>query len=469
MMKTKRTIRSFSVVLALVMLISAPASADEVSNLGNWINLLDYDTANSSGSNTVSLSSGTTEVVYTYPSLITPGYIDAVVWCDHSFTVKNNGSQDLTVLYIGNNLYRVYGACPSGYSLSRFRLIVTVSSASTFEVKSFRICIVQGASHVAEKGTMRVTGGNLSSTYLATQSSTTSALKCTFPHGSSYSSDMYFAAQIYLNDWRKYDYLDFYLYLYVDALESVTCMMGDAMVPLAVQYIDSVDSGNASISVVARVDLTGLARSSSSTPILTIRALVDNTSTSSIFDGHYIVLQSVSGYVCPEGLDVTVSWIQKLIEKLGYWFSLVQGRIDIIGSQLVENLNTITNSIKTEVKNITDRLDTLINGNGEESELIEGAENISDQVSDIGSYEQEQQEVLDQALPEITQAVSVSSFSASLAFVQRYLNLGWLALGDFTIIYTLPIFIGLFFFICGRLPGATRALYRPPKQKGGSS
>lgn len=147
------------------------------------------------------------------------------------------------------------------------------------EYKSFRICIVQGASHVAEKGTMRVTGGNLSSTYLATQSSTTSALKCTFPHGSSYSSDMYFAAQIYLNDWRKYDYLDFYLYLYVDALESITCMMGDAMVPLAVQYIDSVDSGNASISVVARVDLTGLARSSSSTPILTIRALVDNSFT----------------------------------------------------------------------------------------------------------------------------------------------------------------------------------------------
>lgn len=418
----KRYIRLVALCMALVCLISAPASAAESTNVDNWVNLLDYGTANDSGSNSVSLPSGTTEVRYYFPSLLTPGYIDALVWCDHSFTAKNNGSQALTVLSIGNNLYRIYGSCPTGYTLGVLRLIITVSSDSTFEVKSLRVCTVQGSSHFAEKGTLRVTGGNLSSTYSATQSSTTSTVKCTFPHGSSYSQNMFFTAQVYLNDWRKYDYLDFYLYLYVDALESITCMMGNVVVPLSVQYIDSSESSYTSIAVVARVDLTGLDRSSSSTPILTIRGSPDNTSTVSTFEGHYITLQSVSGYVCPEVVDASVSWIQKLIDKLGGWFALLQSRVDIIGSQLVVNLNTITNSIKTEVKNITDRLDSLIHPDSTDSDdfsdsMASQATEMEEANDTLDSVTKPPVDDLDPSVDDIVPAEDVANFTSVFAAI----------------------------------------------------
>lgn len=147
----KRFIRLVALCMALVCLISAPASADEVSNLGNWINMLDYDTANSSGTNTLSLSSGTTKVVYMLPSEMMLGYLDAVIWSNYSFTAANNAGSDLTVLYIGNNLYRVYGSCPN-YSIAGFRISITVSQDTVVSFKSLRVCTVWGSSHVVEKG-----------------------------------------------------------------------------------------------------------------------------------------------------------------------------------------------------------------------------------------------------------------------------------------------------------------------------
>lgn len=414
----KRYIRLVALCMALLSLITAPASAAESTNLDGWLNLLDYDTANSSGSNTVSCPSGTTSILYMLPAEMWLGFIDAVIFSNHSFTATNGAGTALTVSYIGNNLYRVYGSCPN-YTIAGLSLKITVTSATVVEVKSLRVCTVYGSSHFAEKGTLRVTGGGLSSTYSATQSSSTTSLKCSFPVG--LEENQYFNANIYLTGWRNYDYLDFYFFVRARSIESIVCKMGDVFIPVDIQFYSvGIESGVFS-QIVARVDLRGLDRSSSSTPVLFVEGVASCAQTDSSY-GSYIRLDTVSGYVCPEAVDPTVSWIQKLTDKLTGWFSDLQSRVDIIGSQLVVNLNTITNSIKTEVKNITDRLDSLIHPDSTDSDdfsdsMASQATEMDEANDTLDSVTKPPVDDLDPSVDDIVPAEDVAKFTSVFAAI----------------------------------------------------
>lgn len=59
------------------------------------------------------------------------------------------------------------------------------------------------------------------------------------------------------------------------------------------------------------------------------------------------------------------------------------------------------------------------------------------------------------ALPDVSGAFT--AFGASLLFIKRYIDPTASALGDVIIIFTLPIFVGILFFILNRVAGATRA------------
>lgn len=447
---------------------------------------MDYGTANDSGSNLVSLPAGTTCVRYYTPSEMWLGYIDAIVAANHPFSCTNNAGDPLTVVRITapggqvTNFYRIYGSCPN-YVLSAVRFNFTVSAETIIEFKTLRVCSLYGATHFSLVAKLNLQYGGQSQTDVMPdiRKAVTLSFDSLTEEGSAIPDPFY--GYIYLVGWQKFDFVDVFFSISGADTTGIAAFIKDIALPMELYYVDSSGSVvypsseystfegvehssdntsdvefNGIISssesyyvhseskmIVARVDLRGLDRSMNFTPVIAFRGYRGTGAIS-------VSVTDYSGYICAELPNGDLIWYQKIYKSV------------------VDGFSDLKSFLASRFTAITERLDVLINGNGEESELIEGAADISDQVSDIGSYEQSQQEILDQALPEITEAVSVSSFSASLAFVQRYLNLGWLALGDFTIIYTLPIFIGFFFFICGRLPGATRALYRPPKQKGGS-
>lgn len=99
-------------------------------------------------------------------------------------------------------------------------------------------------------------------------------------------------------------------------------------------------------------------------------------------------------------------------------------------------------------------------------DLEDGSQQIQDGVADIGKFEEDQQAILDNNFDTIQSAVSITGFAASLAFVQKYTNMIFGGLGDVIIIFSMPLFLGLFFYICSRVPGATR--WRPREPKGDS-
>ena len=108
---------------------------------------------------------------------------------------------------------------------------------------------------------------------------------------------------------------------------------------------------------------------------------------------------------------------------------------------------------------------------GQESidDLDQGSASISQGTSDIGSFEQSQQSVLDNNFATIQNAVTFTNFAAALVFVQRYANMTFDGISKYAIIFTLPLFLGLFFYLCSRIPGITRWKTPPPRSKGGGS
>ena len=477
------------------MLCSFPVSADDYADSTSF-NVLEYSFPDGGTTSIDSASPSVFELPFDPYSI---KYIDMLVYCPSAPTFTLNGST-LTSSYLGNWIYRVYGRL-SAYVGSSFSL--EWSGPAYVEYYSVRISTVQSYNFV-ETGTMEVSGGGLESNFNQTMSSSTSSITCSYPKG--LESNWYSTVKFYSTDWRLYDYVDFYFHIFSTEINSIDCFVNNRSIPFEVTEIYD-DSDFTSVYCSVRMDLRNIDRSSYYTPIVSISLLPSNTSANST---SYVTLLAATGSIVTDPPDPNMLYFGSLEKHLSVLFASMAQRQDAyhsdledwqqaheqfltdkiasvnnlltgISSAIVSMSNTLKVSIDTAGINVVDKLtsfqssmdswfsivsgklDQLIGGTSEGDELSQGADDLEDQISDIHDYEQSQQEILDNSLPEIQQAVTFTRFTAALAFVQRYINLGWSGIGDLSIIYTLPIFIGLFFFICGRLPGATRWNYRPPK------
>lgn len=149
--------------------------------------------------------------------------------------------------------------------------------------------------------------------------------------------------------------------------------------------------------------------------------------------------------------------------------SSIISKINDFYSNLYSRLTELFLYVDSWIEIQTDAIVSAIVGDPSDSEdLDDGADRIKDDIDDIGQFEQNQQAVLDKNFDTIQDSVSIAGFAAALAFVQSYTNLIFVGVGDYIIVFLLPLFLGLFFYICSRVPGATRWRSRPPKDGGGS-
>lgn len=484
----KKSIRSVALILALVMAWSFPASADDYADPTTF-NVLEYSFPDGGTTSIDSSSPSVFELPFDPYSI---KYIDMLVYCPSAPTFTLNG-EALTSSYLGNWIYRVYGR-PAAYVGSSFSL--DWSGPAYVEYYSVRISTVQSYNFV-ETGTMEVSGGGLESNYNQTMSSSTSAITCTYPSG--LENDWYSTVKFYSTDWRLYDYVDFYFHIFSSEINSIDCFVNNRSIPFEVTEIYA-DSDFTSVYCSVRMDLRNVDRSSYYTPIVSISLLPFNTSANST---SYVRLLAVTGSIVTDPPDPNMlyfsslekhlsvlfasmaqrqdayhadqtEWYQEHTQVLNTLFESVNSRLTGISSGIQSLISTVNvgfgtlwnnldvklsafqSSMESWFSTVSGKLDQLIGGTTDGDELSQGADDLEDQISDIHDYEQSQQEILDNSLPEIQQAVTFTRFTAALAFVQRYINLGWSGIGDLSIIYTLPIFIGLFFFICGRVSGRTR-------------
>lgn len=99
---------------------------------------------------------------------------------------------------------------------------------------------------------------------------------------------------------------------------------------------------------------------------------------------------------------------------------------------------------------------------GNSGALTDKSDEISDGLGDIHDFEQSQKDVLDNNMDTIMVQVDFVNLIPALAFVGNYINLAWVSMLPVQLIFTVPLFLGLFFFLCSRIPGATRWKPRRP-------
>lgn len=98
-------------------------------------------------------------------------------------------------------------------------------------------------------------------------------------------------------------------------------------------------------------------------------------------------------------------------------------------------------------------------------DLGDSSNSISSNTDQIHGFEQSQQAVLDNNFAQIQTAVTFTNFAAALVFVQKYANMTFSGISGYAIVFTLPLFLGLFFYLCSRIPGITRWKTPPPRSK----
>ena len=126
-------------------------------------------------------------------------------------------------------------------------------------------------------------------------------------------------------------------------------------------------------------------------------------------------------------------------------------------------INSQTNQIKDGMDDLNDNLDdvndnlgTLI-GTGDEGDALESAsDSFSDINDEVFAFEESVQSTFDEHIGVVDGLITFTKWTSSLAFIQHCLNLAFDSLGDYSIIYYFPIFLGVFFYICGHMPGSTR-------------
>lgn len=240
------------------------------------------------------------------------------------------------------------------------------------------------------------------------------------------------------------DYIDLDLYMMNLEVESISASFGGNA--LDVQYTNTfigdgvlnnyAESNTAGsdktygvYKTVLRIDIAGVSMESGS-PCIFISYVGNNR----IDYLPYFYIYGINGHVDWSDDNPTLTVIQRFKNAVGGWF---------------------------------ERLYEILGGTGSAvgEELKQGADEIQQGVDSIGQFEEQQQAVLDSNFETVTQAVSITGFSSALSFVQAYANLIFSGIGDYVIVFTVPLFLGVWFYVCSRVPGSTRWKINPPKKK----
>lgn len=428
---------SLLLVVALIFVLAVPASAAETYN--PWIDIAEVCTVNDSGSNYFAFNNSTTVT-------LTPGFstvvnqIDMIWFCGYGapktvYLWRNNSSSarlSLNIENIGGAYYRIYGNV-GNYTLSQYKFDIDCGTGSgyrSYEIKSLRIAESVGVYDldisynfdVGVKADVEEYDTNVwVDSVVDIQNGVTDA----------------YVWEIWTDQWKAYDFVDFLVSTNAASIGSIVVSHNGRSLPYEVSYLYT-DSGSMtqdgngisitplqpSCSAVIHIDVSSISRSSNVPPTVVIEGWWNTGA------GAGMQVTSCVGYI--NGADRT---------GVAYWFERGKAFFnDLFGGD---------------------------QSSGALDDLGSNSDSIFQSASDIQDFEQSQQAVLDNNFAAIQNAITFTNFAAALVFVQKYANMTFNGISKYAIVLTLPLFLGLFFYLCSRIPGVTRWKSPPPRSKGG--
>lgn len=220
--------------------------------------------------------------------------------------------------------------------------------------------------------------------------------------------------------------------------------------------------------------------------VISIDSFYDATTTVGIGRGcwHYVYTVDVSGYDLSSSFlfctlsvigvpsssspsqyqfkfSVLSSCVGLNVESGGFWHSFtswlntqltnIKSAITSLGTTIANQFTSLKSSLSTWFTNLQNTIKDALNPPGE----TVPSDEFSEAAGGIDNFEQSQMDSIDSNMSEVSSSVSLSGIGSALAFVQRYTNGVFSGLGDAALLFTFPLFLGIFFYLCSRVPNNT--------------
>lgn len=455
---------SLFLVVGLIVALAVPVSAVD-GNLGGWSELLEFASVQPDGSNKFWVT-GTegkftldvqperriskVDLLISYGTGALPTYIGV----DYAGTLY-----PLTIVDLGNNICRAYGSIMYAfYDDIEFTVRKSGTSTIYYDLLSCKISTLRAIDSKAN-GTLRRSYGDtaplkLPNNFMVSAEDTPAIAE-------------YMLVPVTITDWRKFDYITIFGSISCMALNSFRASVGNKGLPYEITYMESIPTDYDGNSWFSYEYVSG-----TETNYYGVTGTPDEWSTEEGFASGNVEGYSVVTYggavlytvtIDLTGIDRTISG------DLECYFTCIRNPAIGYGFNVQDVSGTILVADTTEVSwwNRFTGFMTELFGSKEDSgaldDLGSSSDSISDNTSQIHDFEQSQQAVLDNNFAQIQGAITFTNFAAALVFVQKYTNMTFNGISQYAIIFTLPLFLGLFFYLCSRIPGITRWKTPPPR------
>lgn len=342
----KRYISLSCILLVLVACVASPVSASDLV-FSNMVQLLDYGTANNSGSNYISFS-GSAVTRYSVPAATDYNYVDMLVYCagaaPTSISVGGYDSalHNLTILRVSGDYYRVYGKFNSAF-FPEFVIKFNSSGDSWYTVLSIRAGL-SGYDSLEVESYCEISAYDYNKTihYVPTDEINSR----TFTGTDNFSLAEY-NLFLYLDEsWKKYDYVDFLMLTTVDSVVSVSAGIGSISIPHSVSFLDNDSMSTNQFIYNVRLDLRNLDRTINDFPMITVTG---NVITSGI---NVITVLGTTAYVSTDVVDADVFWLNRIFNKLVDVFDNITG----LRNDQNSLFTSLSSWIQTQTSTITETL-----------------------------------------------------------------------------------------------------------------
>lgn len=160
------------------------------------------------------------------------------------------------------------------------------------------------------------------------------------------------------------------------------------------------------------------------------------------------------------------SFFRGFIPWLNTQFSNIKSAIMSLGTTITTQFSQLKTSLSGWFTALGNKIEAAINPTPKQ-DTTDSQDGVSDGLGAMEQFEQDGFGKIENGMSSMETDIStgVKSFLPALSFIRKYTDHVASGISDYLLVFTLPIFVGLFLFICNRLPGVTRFGSSRPKKE----
>lgn len=145
-----------------------------------------------------------------------------------------------------------------------------------------------------------------------------------------------------------------------------------------------------------------------------------------------------------------------LLPWLNIQFSNVKSAIASLGTTISSQFSSLKSSLGSWFSSLENKIQAAVNPPKTDAEK-EAQSNVETQVAMMDEFEEQQFSEIQNGTSQLQTDIAdgVNSFVPALAFIGKYTTAIGNGIKDYIIVFMLPIYLGIFFFVCNRVSGVT--------------